>query len=130
MQLNEATTSLDLKTSTISGLEARVDELQATLDSVTADLEASQQNLEGAELAKATVEKELAETKADLVASQGEGDQLGEVSDEVRHIFSDGSKLVSYLTRIAGDCEGDRCRTECCHRNPAGTDQGLADRSG
>ena len=90
MQLDEATSSLGLKTSTISGLEARVDELQATLDSVTADLEASRQNLEGAELAKATVEKELAETK-DLVASQGEGDKLGQVSDEVRHIFSDGS---------------------------------------
>jgi capsule polysaccharide export protein KpsE/RkpR len=87
LQLDEATTSLDLKTSTISGLEARVDELQATLDSVTADLEASRQNLEGAELAKATVEKELAETKADL----GGGDKLGQVSDEVRHNFSDGS---------------------------------------
>ena len=91
MQLDEAKASLDLKTSTISELETRVNELQATLDSITADLEATRQNLEGAELAKATAEKELADTSAALVALQGESDKLGQASDEVRHIFSDGS---------------------------------------
>jgi len=91
LQLNEATASLDLKTSTILELETRVNELQATLVSISADLEATRQSLEVAEVAKATTEKELAETSAALVASQGERDKLGQVSDEVRHIFAYGS---------------------------------------
>ena len=91
MQLDETTASLDLKTSTISELETRVNGLQATLDSITADLEFTRQNLEDAELAKAIAEKELAETRAALVASQVERVKLGQVSDEVRHIFTNGS---------------------------------------
>jgi chromosome segregation ATPase len=91
LQLDEATASLDLKTSTILELETRVNELQTTLDGITADLEATRQNLEVAEVAKATAERELAETSAASLASQGERDKLGQVSDEVRHIFAYGS---------------------------------------
>ena len=87
--------SLDLKTSRVSELETRVDELKATLDSITADLEATRQNLESAERAKATSEKEHAETRAALVVSQGERDKLEQVSNEVRpHLMSCSSSLI------------------------------------
>jgi chromosome segregation ATPase len=87
LQLDDATASLDLKTSTISELETRVDELKGTLDNITTDLETTRQNLENAECAKATAEKELVETRTALVASQGESDMLGQISNEVRPHF-------------------------------------------
>lgn len=83
LQLEEATASLDLKTSTISELETRVDELKASLDSITADLEASQQSLEDAKLAKTTADKELAEARDALAVLQGDRHKLEQVSDEV-----------------------------------------------
>ncbi|KAI0304985.1 hypothetical protein BC826DRAFT_27035 [Russula brevipes] len=83
LQLAEATASLDLKTSAISLLETEVEKLKASLDSITADLEAVQGNLGNAELAKAAADKELADTKAALVASQGDGGKLEQVSEEL-----------------------------------------------
>ncbi|KAH9984657.1 hypothetical protein BJV74DRAFT_931690 [Russula compacta] len=82
-KLDEATVSLDLKTSTISELENQVDELKASLDNITADLEAARQSLEDAELAKATADKELAETSAALETSRGDRDRLEQVSNEL-----------------------------------------------
>jgi hypothetical protein len=87
LQLDEATASLGLKTSTISQLETQVDELKASLDTITADLEAARQNLEDAKLAKATADKELAEVKDALVTSQGDRHKLEQLSDEVRPNF-------------------------------------------
>ena len=83
LQLDEATASLELKTGTISELETRVEELRASLDSITTDLEAAQQNHEDAKLAKAIADKELAEARDALVALQGDGHKLEQVSDEV-----------------------------------------------
>jgi exonuclease VII small subunit len=87
LQLDEATASLDLKTSTISELETQVEELKASLENVSADLEAARQNLEDAKLAKATADKELAEARDVLVTSQGDEHKLKQVSDEVRPNF-------------------------------------------
>jgi chromosome segregation ATPase len=87
LQLAEATASLDLKTSAISELETQVEWLKASLDSITADLEGVQRNLKNAELAKAAADKELADTKAALVTSQGDGGELEQVSEEVRLKF-------------------------------------------
>ena len=84
LQLDEATASLVLKTSTISELETQVGELKASFNSITADLEAARQNFENAKLAKASADKELAEARDALVASQGDGHKLEQVSDEVR----------------------------------------------
>lgn len=55
-----------------------------SLNSITADLEAARQNFENAKLAKASTDKELAETREALAASQGDGHKLEQVSDEVR----------------------------------------------
>lgn len=76
--------SLDLKTTTISELETQVEELKASLDNITADLEAGRQSLEDAELAKATANKELAETRAALETSRGDKDRMEQVLNEVR----------------------------------------------
>ena len=83
LQLDEATASLELKTSTISELETRVEELKASLDSITADLEATQKTLEDGKLAKATADRELAEARDALVAFQGESHKLQQATDEV-----------------------------------------------
>jgi hypothetical protein len=84
LQLDEATASLVLKTSTISELETQVGELKASFNSITADLEVARQNFENAKLAKASADKELAEARDALVASQGDRHKLEQVSDEVR----------------------------------------------
>lgn len=84
LQLDEATASLVLKTSTISELEIQVGELKTSLDNITADLEAARQNFEDARLAKASDDKELAEVRNALVVSQGDRHKLEQVSDEVR----------------------------------------------
>lgn len=83
LQLDEATASLALKTSTISGLETQVEELKASSNVIIADLEAARQNFENAKLAKASADKELAEAKDALVASQGDRLKLEQISDEV-----------------------------------------------
>ena len=82
-QLNEVTASLDLKSTTISELETQIEELKASLDSITADLEGAHQNAEAAELAKATVDNELAQTRAALAASQADKDKLQQDLSEV-----------------------------------------------
>jgi outer membrane murein-binding lipoprotein Lpp len=87
LQLDEATASLVLKTSTISGLETQVGELKASFNNITADLEAARQNFESAKLAKASADKELAEAKGAFVTSQGDRHKLEQVSDEVRPKF-------------------------------------------
>jgi chromosome segregation ATPase len=87
LQLDEATASLDLKTSTISELETQVEWLKASLDSITSDLESAQQTLEDAKLAKATADKELAGVRDNLAMSQGDRHKLKQVSDEVRPNF-------------------------------------------
>lgn len=84
LQLDEATASLVLKTSTISELETQVEELKTSLNNITADLEAARQNFEKAKLAKASDDKELAEARDALVGSQGDRHKLEQVSDEVR----------------------------------------------
>jgi exonuclease VII small subunit len=87
LQLDEATASLVLKTSTISELETQVEELKASSNNITADLEAACQNFENAKLAKASADKELAEARDALVASQGDRHKWEQVSDEVRPIL-------------------------------------------
>ncbi|KAI9513033.1 hypothetical protein F5148DRAFT_462428 [Russula earlei] len=82
-RLDEATASLDLKTITISELETQVEELKASLDSITVDLDTSRQRLEEAEHAKSAADKELAETRAVLVTSQGDTEKLERVSGEL-----------------------------------------------
>jgi exonuclease VII small subunit len=84
LQLDEATASLVLKTSTISELETQVEELKVSLNNITADLGAAGQNFENAKLAKASADKELAEARDALVALQGDRHKLEQVSDEVR----------------------------------------------
>jgi conserved oligomeric Golgi complex subunit 6 len=84
LQLDEAKASLDLKSSTISELETQLEELKASLGSNTAALEAARENLENAELAKATAEKELMETREALDISRADGDKIQQVLDEVR----------------------------------------------
>jgi hypothetical protein len=54
------------------------------LDSITADLEAARQNAEAAELAKATANEELVETRVALEASQADKDKLQQDLGEVR----------------------------------------------
>jgi len=88
LQLDEATASLVLKTSTISELETQVGKLKVSLNNITTDLEAARQNVEEAKLAKDTADKELAEARDALVVLQGDGRKLGQVSDEVRPHFS------------------------------------------
>jgi exonuclease VII small subunit len=87
LQLDEATASLVLKTGTISELETQVGELKASLNNITADLEAARQNFENAKLTKASADKELAEARDALVASQGDRLKSEQVSDEVRPIL-------------------------------------------
>ncbi|KAF8507197.1 hypothetical protein F5888DRAFT_1602878 [Russula emetica] len=82
-KLDEATASLVLKTGTISELETQVGELKASLNNITADLEAARQNFENAKLAKASADKELAEARDALVASQGDRHKSEQVSDEL-----------------------------------------------
>jgi hypothetical protein len=84
LQLDEATASLVLKTSTISELETQVGELKVSLNNITADLEAARQNFENAKLSKASADEELAEARDALLASQGDRHNLEQVSDEVR----------------------------------------------
>lgn len=87
LQLDETTASLALKTSTISELETQVGELKASSNVIMADLEAARQNFENAKLAKASADKELAEARDALVASQSDRLKLEQISDEVRLIL-------------------------------------------
>ena len=87
LQLDEATASLVLKTSTISELETQVRELKASLGNITTDLEAARQNFENAKVAKASADKELEEAKDALTTSQSDRHNLEQVSDEVRPIL-------------------------------------------
>ncbi len=116
-QLNEVTASLDLKSTAISELETQIEELKASLDRITADLEAARQNAEVAELAKATTDKDLAETKAALATSQADRDKLQQGLGEVRaHL-----QPIVQLTSIAGR-KDDGCGAGCPHRNSARAD--------
>jgi chromosome segregation ATPase len=68
------------------------------LDSITTDLEAARQNAEAAELAKATADEELVETRVALEASQADKDKLQQdLGEAAKTIGAEQDALIEAL---------------------------------